>query len=508
MNIFTRAWRWVTRKTSESHDGYPVNPYPAYYRPGDAERRDFFDLILDVDRWERRRGGTIRERLTDERIVVVARSLEKYNPFAKSILTGLRSYVLGRAGMQVTCVSRCHTDDDEPEVAKAQAFLDCVRNTNKWLFREREAYVRAHRDGEVFFRIGVDADGNITIRFIEPEFVRGDGSIEFDQGVRVDPDDNEVPLEYAVEYTPGAFDYVDASEVYHIKLNVDGIMRRGVSDFAATAKVVDQALVAVRNMISSEAYRQGNAWVTQHEAGTERTSVDNMGGGIVPRFDTCFDASGEVQLSHVSEGVSVLHISKGQVLAGTPGGEAINGCIAAINQAVQVAVAPYRMPLSVVTGDTSRNNAIDMGSDHPFSTYVQDEQSLFGEHWRCLFWKCIEWGVTEGLLPASVLQKVEVVVTPQQPAMRDPKAATERLRALELDNIISKKKRTEMEGFEFDEQQEQIKKERAAGVESPPPAVAPPEGSRVNVSSPPPKPAQPQPSMNGQSRNGVGSYDR
>lgn len=485
INPLKRVWRWVTGRVRES-DGYPVNPYPAYFRPGDAEKRDFFAMILEVDRYERRRGGTLRERLSDERVVVLARSLEKYNPFCRSILSGLRSYVLGRSGLQVLCVAKDKSDD--PDVAVAQAFLDKVRDRNNWWAREREGYNRAHRDGEVFFRLGVDGDGEITIRFIEPEFVRSDGTVDFDQGVRVDPDDAETAQEYAVEYRLGQFDYVDASEVYHVKLNVDAILRRGVSDFAATAKILDQSLVAVRNMISAEAFRQGNAWVTQHAEGTERGAVQNVQGGVIPTFNGYTDENGEELLTQVTEGVSVMHISRGQELAGTPGGESINGCIAAVNQSLQASVAQYRMPLSVVTGDTSRNNAIDMGSDHPFSTYVQDEQALFGKHWHCLFWKVLQWGVEEGLVPASVLEKVDIVVSAQQAATRDQKAATDRLKSLEDDDIISKQKRTELEGFDFDEQQSQIKKERVSGIETdgpslpksrhPDPAGAAPPGAR------------------------------
>lgn len=489
MNLIKRAWRWVTGRVRES-DGYPVNPYPPFYRPGDVERRDFFAMILEIDRWQRRHGGQVRERLTDERIVFLARTLEKYNPLARSILTATRSAVLGRHGMQVSVV--CKDKNDEAWAAMGTAYLDKVRDRNNWLLREREAYVRARRDGDMMIRLGLDADGEITFRFIETEFCHGDGSIEYDQGVRVDPDDAETPLEYAVEYQPGEWTYIDASEVIHVKLNVDMVLKRGVSDFAATAKILDQAFVDVRNMISSDAYRQANAWVTQHAEGTERAAVENLGGGVAT-FNGVSDPNGEPVLSQVSEGVSVFHLSNGQQLAGTPGGESINASIAAINQSLQVAVAQYHMPLAQVTGDLSRNNSLDLGSDHPFGMWVQDDQAFFAHYWRLLFWKALEWGVAEGHLPREILKRVDVLVGPQQAVTRDPKSYNEILKMQEDDDIISKKERTERLGYDFDSQQDQIKKERASGIETTEPTI--PKSRRPE----PPAAPTPAPSTNGNS---------
>jgi hypothetical protein len=142
-----------------------------------------------------------------------------------------------------------------------------------------------------------------------------------------------------------------------------------------------------------------------------------------------------------------------------PAPEAIGGAIAGINAALLAASRRYQMPLWIISGDASANNAIDLGAETPFGKYIADEQAWLGRHERNIFWRVLEIGVDRGELPAAVLDAVDVRVLPQSAVRRDPFKETERLQRLYLAGILSKKTWAASEGLDYQAELEQRQRE-------------------------------------------------
>src|SRR5262245_31887601 len=167
-----RAWRGESVAGDEW--GYPVSPLDIFDGQKGIEHT-FWGML---SAWRRRCGPGAQQRpqqqaVSDGHVRDLARLLEKYNPFAQAIFSALRSYVLGEQGLTAEVTVRPGVapgvGDDGLQRA-AQDYLDGVMDRDDWWSRERELYVRCHRDGEGILRFFAGKDG-VRMRFIEPECV-------------------------------------------------------------------------------------------------------------------------------------------------------------------------------------------------------------------------------------------------------------------------------------------------------------------------------------------------
>src|SRR5262249_21761533 len=149
-----------------------------------------------------------------------------------------------------------------------QAYVNWWMDRDDWWSRERELYVRCHRDGEGILRFFADR-GGVRLRFIEPEcIVAPDTTPEWSEGVRTDPDDAETleAIWLQTGMTPDQAEELSADEVYFIRCNVDRCIKRGISDFASNAALLSKALDCLNSAVGAETIRQGVVMVTQHQA--------------------------------------------------------------------------------------------------------------------------------------------------------------------------------------------------------------------------------------------------
>ena len=105
-------------------------------------------------------------------------------------------------------------------------------------------------------------DGISQARIVEPEQVRPpDKSPEWLFGVNVDVDDKETVFGYFVTYdgeiTNG--EIVPSSEMVHMKVNTDLVIRRGLSDFFAAQESLQAVQELLRASVMGESVRQAIA---------------------------------------------------------------------------------------------------------------------------------------------------------------------------------------------------------------------------------------------------------
>jgi hypothetical protein len=454
--------------------------------------------------WRRRCDGRgaaapAHQRMTAGYVRDLARLLEAHNPFAQSIFTALRSYVLADQGMTIEVHPRAglgvsgggpSAPGAEALAAEAQAYLDEFRERDDWWARERELYVRCHRDGEGILRYFANGDG-VRLRFVEPEcIVSPDASPEWAEGVRTAAGDAETldAIWLQTGQTPADGEELTADEVYFIKCNVDRCVRRGLSDFASIAGIITAALDCLVSMVGAESARQGIVMITHHEQSapadldafisaqadyTDRSRAYGQGG---PAREVPTQATSAVR---------EIHLTGAQKLAALPAAGAVADGVNVINTALLSAGSRYHMPLWIIAGDASRNNALDLQAEGPFGRFIADEQSWFARHVRAVMLRVLEIGVDRGLLAAATLEACEVAVTPQRPTeQRDPTKETDRNKTLFDSGILGKPTWSAREGLDFEEESQDI--ERYGGPPKTPDQAVPPGWKAVPAEQEPP----------------------
>ncbi len=463
-------------------EGSIITDYPPFANPMGGINYPLLAGMI-IDRMERKRGGNTYERFTQDQLVFVARYLEKYNPFAQAILGALKGYTLGVKGMTPTCTAK--PGQDEGLVTEAQAYIDHFRDVEDWAgCRERETYNRAHRDGNALLRFWVE-NSDVRCGYIEPEALQAkDGSDEWTFGVKTHKHNTERVEAYGVQWGADDHEEVDASEVYHLKCNVDRCIKLGLSDFASIGEVLGESYKVYRNFTTAEAVRQSYTYIRQHAEGVSAGEIDSFHdqaanykanttslNGLIKDFKLQFEA-----------GVGVEDISSGMELAAVPSAENMPGVIAGINAALLMAGVRYQMPLWLIAGDMSQNNVVDLGDESGFATYIRGEQAWYGKHQRNIYWRVLQIGAAEGHIPEAVLEAVDIEVKPQSPPPRDPKAATERNQTLFNAGRMSGRTWDAAEGLDTAKEQDEIKREGPRHLLPAPaekPAVPPVPGDGV-----------------------------
>ena len=391
----------------------------------------------------------------------VARLLESYNPYAQAILSALRSYVLGDKGLDVEV--RLAEDDEGYDVLveAAQAYLDDFMDRTDWWSREREMQRRIHRDGECVLRYFADRDG-IEVRFVEPEWiVAPDPTPEWTDGVLCAAGDSETLVAIWVQtgLTPSDGEAVPASECYFAKANADRCMKRGLSDFASISGVVADTLDCISTMIRAEANRQGVLYVEQYNE-KSGPDVEQANAARADYTATAYSQQGAgrtVQIQ-VESGVRKVTLPGGMNLAAPPTSGSVTNASEAINTALLSVGSRYHMPLWLISGDASRNNALDLQAEGPWGRFVADEQAWFSREVRNALWRVLEIAVDRGELPGETLTLLDVIVTPQkQTEMRDPTKESLRNQILFQNGIMGKPEWCLREGLDWEQQDKDIK---------------------------------------------------
>lgn len=424
--------------------------------PDDPRYQRFFaaylGLFYQVDKQARARGGKIWDWPVNERMIFIARGLMEWNPYAQGFINNLRSYVLGCKGFRIEVIGKKVYDD------AATAYINKFKKTcgpEGWYKWEREIFERVHGEGDMFLRFFPTQDC-VTLRPIEPEWVIApDGTDEWTFGCHNIPGDVHT-IDMYYENVNGIGEYIDASEVIHIKSKLTPqAVKRGNSDFKSTCQLFDDSFRTWRNYLQSEAVRQGIVYFSEQAEGVNGDDVQAMIAATADYSAPAPAGRPGIPATKLQQGVGVEYLQPGTKLHATPSPEAMQGTMAGVNMSMLAAGRPYNFPVFLMTGDMNSNNTLDLSELSPFGSAIQDEQYWYSQKVRDIFMKVLEIGVAQGHLDPAVLDNVDIVVTPEHRPSNDIKAATDRLKILHEDGIISTRERTTGEGYDYEEQQEQ-----------------------------------------------------
>ena len=174
---------------------------------------------------------------------ILARDLADENPFAICGHENRINYIVGSGHTYSVEPKRGETVGDD-EIETIEVALDAFLDENNWHQRQQEIVHRKDRDGEVFLRLFLGADGKTRVRFVEPiQVAQPPGNVADTFGIKTDPDDVETVQGYWIDGQ-----LVSVEGIQHRKANVDGNVKRGLPLFYPVRKNLRRAEKLLRNM--------------------------------------------------------------------------------------------------------------------------------------------------------------------------------------------------------------------------------------------------------------------
>ena len=412
-------------------------------------------------------------------IIDAARTVEAFCPSAVAVLDVLTQFAV-YTGFDYTVVAK--KDPEKPGeladpaavtlAAKAQKIIDKWHRAVGWHFWEKEIFRRTRRDGEAFLIMEPDTvSGLLGLRSIEPEQVKepadarrlnsalsigGDESWRF--GILTPREDTSIPLRYWVvsQYneTNSLGEAYEPNEVFHIKLNVDRICKRGVSDFFANVNDFPGVRKLLRALRESATVQANIAWIESHPPG--------MTPNIMGDTEPITSRMGKPAAAQYFDGPRSLAVSAGlEYTAGPMGAGEKNGALIQVLQAALRNIgARWQMPESLVSGDASNNNlASELAVAAPFTHAMECRQEDYVHWYREIHERVIEDAAARGVLgPAreNILDDIQVSVEQPPVIPRDAKEETDRNLSLNQAGHLSNQTLAAREGLDFDDEQANI----------------------------------------------------
>lgn len=353
----------------------------------------------------------------------MSRMLVKTNNHAKGMIKARRGYII-RKGYAITVTDK---DGKNPQLqAHVQSFFDRWSRVNRWVRRQKEAFLKSSRDGEVFTRVFSGAsipDRMPRIRFIWPEQVKNPGgALEWSYGVRTHPDDIEAIESYAVFALDGTPSHVEVSarDVFHFKRNVDSGVKRGIPDFVwGLYEVLSSAGKLERNLGEGSAIQASIAYVLEHAVGTKSEIED----AVLVRGDyttqRMWDRNPTRGVQQFEPGL-IVDTDKNTQFKPSPYSAGVDGHLQVVDLLCRSAAVTENAPPWITTSIPSDASfASALVSESPFTINTEDEQEDYQEYFTAILDRVLEVAVEDGLLPREALSAIEIQLEPTPPVARN-----------------------------------------------------------------------------------------
>lgn len=405
-----------------------------------------------------------------------ARWIATKNDLGIGALSTLTNFTV-KTGFVFEAETDPNTDDPglSEQVGKAvQREIDQFCKDNVFDARQRSIFSRSRRDGEAFVRLFGQDDGTSVVRMVEPEQVRTPPGFEGDEwsfGVHTDPDDIETVLGYWISYSgrPDIGEEVDAEEVFHLKLNVDECIKRGLSDFYSSGEALDGVNKLLRNMRESGAIQAAISWIEQYE----QASRDQIQGSVLNRRDqnrTYYDhpiTGREINYAKYEPG-SILKVGRGKTYAPAPLAANTTQHISIVQACLRAIGARWNMPEFMISADASNNNyASVLVAGSPFVIAVECNQNVYAEYFLRILWAVIRHAATCGRIVVNgrafsgeeISRLIDIKATPPQVAIAN-KAEEADIDSKDIAaGVMSKQTRREKLGLDNEVERQRIAEE-------------------------------------------------
>jgi len=438
--------------------GALVDPREAF-----ADEEGFWSPLGEVGSWDAGPAGGFATEAGLDELRRQCRALALTNEFAINGHENRISYIVG-AGHTYRAAAKKGATGGEELARGVQGLLDEFLEVNRWSSRQQEIVRRRDRDGEVFLRFFVDADGMTRVRFVEPGQVRTPPELVSDPrasfGILTDAQDVECVLSYFIDG-----EEVSGESIQHRKGNVDENVKRGLPLFYPVRKNLRRAEKLLRNMSVVAEIQSAIALIRKHRQGT-RTTVQQF-----------VDDQADGRWTDGASGKTTTYRRYGPgTILDAPGGVDYEFPVAQLDAARFVAVlqAELRaiasrlvMPEFMLTSDASNGNyASTMVAEGPavkmFGRLQAEQMSADRE----VMWRVVRHGVEVGRVAREALEEVEIQVSGPTLSVRDAEQE-ERVAEMQYRNgILSAQTWSLMRGLDYDQEQQNREAHGRMGIGS------------------------------------------
>lgn len=337
------------------------------------------------------------------RLRATARLLCGLSPIATGALCGLRAYIIGEGFSY-----RAATDQRAPEglVGAVQAVIDEFLVDACWRDYEQELFLRSRRDGEVFLLHEAVSKGRTGIEVVEPEQVQappgevGD-SEDWTYGIETRGRRTHRPLRYHVVEdvaTPGEFFGPD--ELFHLKVNVDAKVKRGLSDFSYdTHDAIRTAGRLVDHVGQGAAIQASIAFIRQHATASPSQVEDFI--SAASDYDRYDPISGRTEESERFHPGKILDVDKGQEYIVPPFASNVSGYVEVIQAILRAVAVRWNAPEWILSADASGTNyASSVTAESPFVKRCYQEQEVYKAFFRRTIERVIRAAAKNGRIRA------------------------------------------------------------------------------------------------------------
>ncbi len=401
-----------------------------------------------------------------------------------SILENLKNYTIAQ-GFDYSAKPDADAREAPPEglVEEVNRIVKDFLEDNKWNGKkDREFFERSRRDGEVFLGLWHTGKGRVETRFIEPEQISEPGQTraledwieEFAPqtvanpscwrfGIHTPEDDVEKVFGFHVQWDQTNWDYLPVSRIEHMKLNVDGNIKRGMSDFFPTGEHLQSIDKLVTNLLVGSATSAGIAWIRQYAKGATKQTINNqVGSETMVRHTVDYPDATRTENHAVHKPGTVLNVTSGmEYLPGPMGSQRNPAFVTALGAGLRSVGTRWSMPEFLISGDASNSNfASALVAEGPFVKSIEAKQHDYILAFTSILWKVIRIAFEAGRLDefnldfSLIRRMIELEIEPPRVATRDKKAETERSAILKANGILSPKTWASQENLDFEQEQE------------------------------------------------------
>ncbi len=388
-----------------------------------------------------------------------SRQLVATNEFAINGVENRISYLVGSGHIYRASV-RKGVEGSAAIETQVQAILDEFMHLNRWQSRQQEIVRRMDRDGEVFLRTFVDAEGITRVRFVEPDQIRTPKELsnlpEASFGIQTEPDDVESVLGYYVDGKP-----IDASSIQHRKANVDANVKRGLPLYYPVDKNLRRIEKLLRNMSVVAEIQSAIALIRKHRGAT-RSGVEQF---VADQSQSTGvdSATGRTKyLSQYAPG-TILDAPAGLEYDFPASGIDASSFVMVLQAELRAVAARLVMPEFMFTSDASNANyASTLVAEGPaVKMFGRLQANLVGDDCEVL-WRVIENAVASGRLPRDVRNIVDIQVTPPSLNVRDQVRECQVEKIAYEKGVLSPQTWSLRLGLDYDQEQKNLAMHRSS----------------------------------------------
>jgi hypothetical protein len=373
-----------------------------------------------------------------------ARTLLATNGYAKGLVSGLASYVLG-TGCTYRVAAKKGKAIPKEAIAAAQEVVDQALERNEWFGGqcpglEAELFGRSVEDGEWILAHFPQSDGFCEMRVIEPEALTqppGTDVREWGFGWKTPINDPQKHLACYIQYgdSPTEGEEHDVADVTHMRCNVRRGMKRGLTDFCFDAYDALYLAGRLRTALADTAAQQASiVYVRQHDNATAedvQSFIDEDADYTQPDYLTGRERDTKVQRRGSREDVPKgMNYVPGPIATSSP----IH--IQVLDACLRGAGCQWNAPPWLMSGDlNAMNYATSLTAESPFVKTVTRRQGEYARAFRRPVWAALKhYATIRGLRDETgrvwsweeIEAAIDLVVTAPSPETRNKLEETQR----------------------------------------------------------------------------------